>query len=812
MFEMASFWRDVRYGARMMAKVPGHTAAAAIALCLGIGLTTATFSIVYGAMLRGLPFEHGERIMSLVVENPARDVQEREQGVDVHDFLDWRRRQKSFEGLAAFNNGTVTLSGNDKPERLDGAAVTAEMFDLLRVKPILGRAFRRGDDRPGAEPVMLLGYRVWKNRYDGDPRIVGKAVRVNGQPATIVGVMPAECQFPFVEQLWTPLTLDPGKTERGKGDSFGVVGRLRPGVTRQQAAAEMAAISNSLAAEYPRTNRGLLATVEPFTDRWLGKPARLMLLAMFGAVCCVLMIACINVASLIMSRALQRTREIAIRAALGAGRGLVIRQILTESLLLALLGAGVGLGLAWLGVRQFNRALVESNAPVAFWIRCVVDTPALLCALAATVAAAVIAGLVPALQVSRTQLSELLKDEGRGSTSLRLGLFSRTVVIAEIVLSCILLVGAGLMVKSVIRAETVPYGFDTSHLLAVRVPLFEANYPKPTDRAAFYQRLLERLQEQPGVRAVGATTTLPSVNWGSDFFAVDGRAYATESDYPLAHSDVISAGLFAALSVRPIAGREFERLDTADSQPVVIVNQSLARKMWPLDSPLGKRLRLAKTRHTEPWRTVVGVVPDLRLYGLDTKKLDGFYLPIGQSGPTRLSFLIRTPGDPLALVSAVRAQVTALDKDTPIYFVKTMERAILEDRFFNHLFGTLFSLFGLCALLLAAVGIYGVIAFSVQRRTQEIGVRMALGARRGRVLGMLMKQGVVQLAIGLALGLPLAFAGSFLLGAVLFQVEPGDPEVLTLVVAGLSLVAVVACLVPGQRAMDVDPIVALRYD
>jgi putative ABC transport system permease protein len=806
---MTSIWRDLRYGARMLAKAPGHTAAAAIALCLGIALTTATFSIVYGAIVRGLPFAHGERIMAVTSENPSRDLHSQE--TEVHDYLDWCQRQKSFEGLAAASSGTVTVSGGDKPERLDGASLTANTLDLLRVKPILGRGFRTGEDRPGAEPVALLGYRLWQDRYDGDPRIVGKAVRVNGRQTTIVGVMPPDFRFPINEQLWTPFTLDPGKTARGKGEGMFVFGRLRPAVTREQAGAEMAAIARALAAEYPRTNSGWSAAVEPYTDNVLGKPARLLLYVMFGAVCCVLLIACINVASLIMARASQRTREIAIRSALGAGRGQVIRQILTESLILASLAAVAAVGLAWLGVRQFNAALVEGATHQPFWIRCAVDARALLFALAATVVAAVLSGLVPAFQVSRTQLSEVLKDEGRGATSLRLGWFTRMVVIAELALSCILLIFAGLMVKSVIRARTVPYGFESAHLLSLRVPLFEANYPKPTDRAAFYERLLERLAEKPGVTAVGATTTLPSIPWESAAFAVDGRAYPTDSEYPVAHSDVISAGLFSTLGVRPREGREFERLDTAGSQPVVIVNASLARKLWPRESPLGKRLRLEKTGQKEPWRTVIGVVPDLRIYGLIDKKPDGIFLPLAQVGATRLSFLIRTPRDPLSLVPMVRAEVAALDKDTPIYFSKTMERAIVEDRFFTDLFGTVFSIFGLCAVLLAAIGIYGVIAFSVERRTQEIGVRMALGAQRGSVLAMLLRQAAIQLGIGLALGLPLAFAGSRLLGAVLFDVEPGDPAVFLLVVAGLALVSMLACLVPGQRAMEVDPNVALRY-
>jgi predicted permease len=805
---MGSFWRDIRYGGRMLARAPGHTAAAAIALSLGIGLTTATFSIVYGVLWRGLPYPQSGSLMDLSTQNLARDLHD--QGVEVHDYLDWCKRQRSFEGLAGYTSTTVTVSGGDRPERLDGGALTANALDLLRIKPLLGRGFQPGEDRPGAAPVVLLSYQLWQNRFNGDPQVVGRAVRVNGQQAAVVGVMPASFRFPFNEQLWTPLRLDPGASARGKGEPFMVVARLRPGVTPDQSAAEMAAISSALAVEYPRTNRGFSAKAVPIMHHFLDASARSLLYTMLGAVCCVLLIACINVASLILSRASQRSREIAIRTALGAARRQVIAQVLTESLILALVATGVGLGLAWGGITLFNRAILVKDPPT--WIHIALDAPALLFALAATLAAAVISGLVPAMQISRTELNEVLKDEGRGSTSLRLGWLSRTVVVAELALSCTLLVATGLMLKSMVLARSANVGFATSHLLTFRVPLFEANFPRPVDRGAFYQRLVERLREQPGVEAAGATTSLPGIGSDSEAFAVDGRAYATDSDYPMAHSDVVSEGMFASLGVKPLAGREFGRLDTAGSQPVAIVNRSMARKMWPHEDPIGKRFRLTRSKTPDTWRTVVGVMPDLRLYGSTDKKPDGFFLPVTQVGAVRLSFVVRTHQGPLSLVPMVRAQVAALDKDTPIYFVRTMEESIGEDRYFNNLFSSVFAIFGVAALVLAAVGIYGVIAFSVQRRTQEIGLRIALGAQRGDVMAMLLRQGAIQLALGLALGLPAALAISRGLTDFVYPVDPGDPAVFALVAAGLSLVALLACLVPSQRAMDVDPNVALRCD
>ena len=805
---MGLFWRDIRYGGRMLAKAPGHTVAATIALSLGIGLTTAMFSIVYGALWRGLPYPHAEQLMIVDTQNVSRELLF--QGADVHDYLDWCRRQTSFTALAGFTNGTVTVSGDNRPERLDGAALTANALDVLQAKPLLGRGFRPGEDRPGATPVVLLGYRLWQNRYNSDRHIIGQGVRVNGQQTTVIGIMAPDFRFPNNEQLWTPLLVDPGKSERGKGEPFPVFGRLRPGVSRERASAEMATIARSLAAEYPRSNGGWTAAVTPIVDRFMDRSIRLMFYTMLGAVCCVLLIACINVASLIMSRASQRTREMAIRSALGAARGQVIGQILTESLLLALAGSAVGLGLAWEGVALFNAAILDKNPPT--WIHIALDPPALLFALAATLLAAVISGLVPALQVSRTQLNEVLKDEGRGSTSLRLGWLSRIVVVAELALSCALLVAAGLMVKSIVVARTTPLGFETAHMLTVRVPLFAANFPRPADRAAFYQRLLERLQEKPGVQAVGATTTLPSIGWESAAYAVDGRAYATDSDYPMAHSDVISAGLFATLGVKPAAGREFERLDTLGSQPVAIVNQSLARKMWPGQDPVGRRIRLARSQHGEVWRTVVGVVPDVRLYGVSDKKPEGFFLPVSQVGAERLSFVIRTPRPPLSLLPMVRAEVAALDKDTPLYFVKTMEQGVAEDRFFPICSARCLRSSASARWCWPRSASTASSPFRSSGARRRSALRMALGARRGDVLGMLMRQGAVQLGLGLLLGLPAAFGASRGLADVVFPVRPGDPSVFALVTLGLTLVALTACLVPGQRAMDIDPNVALRSD
>jgi predicted permease len=796
----------------MLRTRPGHTAASLIALGLGIGLTTATFSIVDGLLLRGLPFPESERLMLLGSEDPARGLHGAP--VDPHDFADWARRQRSFEALAAFDIGTATLTTGSGAERLDASAMSAATLRLLRVEPAIGRNFGPRDEAPGAAPVALLGWRVWKDRFGGDPRIVGRGVRLNGSSATVVGVMPESFRFPWAQDVWTPLTAGLGAPARGQGEPVVVLGRLRRGVTLRQARIEMDSIARALALEYPRTNGGLGVLVKPYVEFVMGDSIEMALVTMLGAVLAVLLIACINVASLGMARAAQRSREIVVRTALGAGRARVAAQLLVESLLLAGAGAALGLGLARLGIGLFDGVLAGQNPP--FWDQVRLDPASLLFALAATLTAGLLSGLAPALHAARTDLNQALKDEGRGATSLRLGWFNRGVVVAELALSCTLLVGAGLMIKSVLKAQGQPLGFATRGILTFRVAVFPERVPRPADRALFYGRLLERLAAMPGVQAAAGTEALPGNRSGSTPYAVEGHAYGAAADQPLAHAVAITPGLFAACRVPLLAGRDFGRMDTVAAPPVVIVNRSLARRAWPGQDPLGKRLRLPPGAAVEGWRTVVGVVPDLKMDGLEDRRPEGFYLPVSQRGPERLSFAVRAAGPPVALAPALRAAVAGLDRDTPIYFVQTMDRMLDGNRFATRMFGGLFSIFGVAALLLAAVGIYGVIALAVESRTREIGVRMALGAGRGDILAMLLRQSLAQLGLGLACGLPAAWGVSRLLGGVLFEVRPHDPAVFALVVATLALVALLATLVPAARALSWSrrsPLSAvIRYD
>jgi predicted permease len=812
---MTGLARDLRYGIRMLAKNPGLSLAAVLAFALGIGLSTAMFSIVYGVILRGLPFEKPEQLLHIENNNPSKDQQSLE--VFLPDYLELRKRQKSFEDLAAFSEGTLNLSGDEKPERYEGAFVTPNTFDLVRVKPLLGRGIQRGEDSPQAEPVVVLGYGLWQARYNADPKVIGRQVRVNGELGTIVGVMPQGFAFPIAHQVWVPLRLDPAKNVRGRGETLEVFGRLKEGVSIDQARAELGGIMQGLAKEFPETNKGVGAVVKPYTEEYIGEEPRALLVTMLGACLAVLLLACVNVASLVMSRASKRTREIAIRSSLGADRRRLIGQLLTESVLLSLVGALLGVLLAYVGLKAFNAAIAQSEPP--FWLKIAIDPAALLFALGATLLAGLVSGLVPAFQASRTDVNEVLKDEGRGSSSLRMGIFTRIVVILEVGISCLLLIGAGLMIQNVLKmGDRVEV--ETANLFTARIALFESAYPEETQRLRFFETLLARLREDPSVVSAAASTYLPASGTWAPRFAMEGATYPTKEDQPRAHIAWVSSGFVRTFNAEVLRGRDFDARDNAASLPVVLVNSSFAKKFWPGQDPIGRRIRFsdADDPAAEPWRTVIGVVPDLGMTELDDigdNELgsEGFYFPLTQDCPGFVSVVVRTrDANPLAITEKVRAHVTALDKDLPIYFVRSMEEVVAQSGFFQNLFATLFAIFGLVALVLASVGIYGVIAFSVEQRTQEIGIRMALGARQSSVLGLILRQGMLQLLFGLGLGLIMAWPAAKLLGNILVGVQPHDPPTFVGVCLLLASVALLACWIPAQRASRTDPLVAIRYD
>ncbi len=805
---MPSFVQDLRVGARLMLKNPGVTILAVFALSLGIGLTTTTFSIVYGALLRGLPFEESHRLMHLERNNLAEDIQSME--VTLHDFLDWQEQQTSFEGLAGFYQGTVNVSGTERPERYDGAFISANAFDMLRARAMLGRAFQAGEDDPAAAPVILLGHRVWQDRFDGDLDVVGKTVRANGEEMTIIGVMPQGFAFPLAEDVWLPLRMDPLRIERGQGITLEVFGRLRDGVTIDQATAEFASIAKRLELEYPETNEGVGAVIKPYTEEYMGDEPKTLLTTMFAAVFLVLLIACANVANLLLARAAARTKEVAIRSALGANRLQVVLQMLAEAFVLSSVGAVIGLGLGWLGVRLFNAAIANTDPP--FWIDIKIDAVAILFVVGLAVLSAVIAGIIPALQATGTKVHEVLKDESRGSSSMRLGKLTRGLVVAEIALSVGLLVSAGLMIKSVTNLRTIDFGFASANVFTARVGLFETDYPDESSRVRFAQELQQRLRALPGAQAASLTSGLPALGSGRSRMAVEGEAYATERDYPLTRLNTVSPDFFATFDVSLLEGRDFRWSDNEESLPVAIVNQPFAQRHFPDASPIGRRVRLGTADTEEPWLTIVGVVPDLYMGGVDNEDPEGLYLPLGQSSLRFMSMAVRMAGNPMAVAPLVREEVTKIDTDLPIYWVWTMADAIARDTWFYRVFGVIFMVFGGVALFLASVGLYGVTAFSVSRRTQEVGVRMALGAKTSDVLKLIFRQGAAQLAVGLVIGVALAAGLSRGLEVVLFQVEPWDPVIFVTIVLVLVATSIAASLVPARRATRVDPVIALRYE
>ena len=806
---MTGFFKDLRYAARSLRKDPGLSGIAVLALALGIGLTAVMFSIVYSALLRGLPYEDGERIVHVFRVNPEDgDLN----SLPIHDYQALRDEQNAFTGLAAYYTGTVNLRGSERAVRLDGAFMTHQSFDLLGIQPVLGREFGPDDDQPDAPLTVVLGYELWESQYDADRDVLGRTVVVNGEQAEIIGVMPEEFAFPVVQEIWLPLRADALSVPWGEGRWHTVLGKLEGDRTREEAAAQLNVVAQRLEAEHPETNENMSLTVRPFTEAAIGDEASAMLLTMLLTVSLVLFIACLNVANLLLARASVRTREVAIRTAMGAHRWRVMSVMIAEALTLALAGAVVGTGIAWVGIEWFSAAVASTQPP--FWLVFKLDGPILGFIIAVTGLAAVVAGAVPAWKATGASVSEVLKDESRGSSGLQIGRLSRALVVGELALSVGLLVAAGLMVKSVTTLASFDYGFDTEELFTARLGVFESEYPDSLDRIQFFQEVRDEIQALPEVRAASLATALPATGSGGTRLALDGRPYEENRDMPIARQAVVDPTYFRVLGVEPLLGRTFEAGDDGDGLPVALVNESFARSHYPDASPLGARVRLGGADSELPWRTVVGVVPDLYMQGVGNpgEPEDGLYIPLAQADGRFISILARGNGPSMSLTVPVRDAVARVDADVPLYWVGSLQSRIDESSWFYRIFGTLFMAFGVAALFLAAVGLYGVMSFSVSRRTPEVGIRMALGAEGGQVLGLILRQGMAQVALGITLGLVLAFFLSRALGLLLFQVSPNDPTVFGAIVVLLGLTGLLASVIPARRATRVDPMVALRSE
>jgi putative ABC transport system permease protein len=807
--------RDFRYAARTLSRTPGPAAVAVLALALGIGLTTAAFSIVYGALMTGLPYPGGNRVAVVARANPARDIQR--SAVSIQDFFDYATQQKSFTALGGYASGTVNVSasraGADAPgaERFNGSWVTAHVFRVLGVAPLLGRTFTAAETAPGGERVAVLSYGVWQQRYAGDRAILGQQIRVNGESYSVIGVMPRGFDFPDHIQIWLPLQTDPLATKRGDGQYLVTVGKLRPGVGLAQASLDLAATARRLATAYPAADSGYTARAMSFTDWNIGPQPRQLLYTMLGAVFLVLLIACANVANLLLDRAAHRTKEVGIRTALGATRGEVIRQFLAESSVLALAGLALGIVVAWIGIRLFNGAVANTDVPS--YIHIALFPPVMLFALGAGVLSSLTAGVIPAVQASRTDVSEVLKDESRGSSSLHIGRISKALVMVEIAMSCALLVAAGLMVKSVTRLRTMDPGFTTTDVFTARVGYPEV-YTDTLRQERFFRQLQERVAALPGVRAAAVSSGLPGAQQGlgGNRFALEGNTYARDQDYPVTRTASVTPGFFATLSIPLSRGRLFTDADRAGAPEVALVTQRFVERFLGGQDALGRRIRLGASHSTEPWLTVVGVVPNVFGGDPDDPQPPVVFRPLAQAHSNFVYISARTAGPPMALTAQVREAAAALEPDLPLYWIMPLDQAIAEPLWFVRVFGTVFMIFGFVALFMAAVGLYAVIAFSVSRRTREVGIRMALGAEPKHVLRTIMGQGMVQLGIGLAIGLAGALAVARLMSVILFDVRPHDPTVFGGVAGTLVLAGLLASAIPAFRATRVDPLSALRAE
>ena len=806
-------WTDLKYAGRGLSKSPGVTLIAVVALALGIGLTTVMFSIVYGALHRGLPFDGAEGIMHLGRANPTQDI--RSMDVTIHDYRDWRERQRSFQHLAAFYQGTVNVRGTERPERYDGGFMTANSFDVLGVEPFLGRAFQPEEEDPGAPQVVILGYRVWQERYGGARDVLGTPVTINGEAGTIIGVMPEGFEFPVAQEVWVPLRLDHRTLERGTGTTLDVFGNLSEGVSLDAAATEFAGIAEQLAAEYPETNEGVTATIGPYTDEFIGDEERRVLYSMLFTVVLVLVIACANVANLLLARAAVRTRDLAIRSALGADRWRVVFQMLSEAVVLAVVGAGFGVGLAWVGITAFDRAVAATDPP--FWLDFRIDLPILVFVLGITLLAALVAGILPAVKASAADLNSVLKDESRGSSGMQIGRLSRVLVVGEIAMSMALLVASGLMVKGVVTLDNEEYVIPTENVFTARVGVFQERFPDEAARARFWEDVERRVAAIPGVRAAGLTGSLPLTGAFGSRVAIEGESYEADRDLPLARFAPVTPGFREPFDVEVLQGRWIETTDGLGDPEIVVVNEAFVARHFPGGQPLGRRIRIGGRDSDDPWREIVGVVPNHRMEGVGdpgNEEIDvpGFYLPLAQYDLRFVSIAARVDREPLRIATDVRDAVGAADADTPIYFVQTLEQAMEQNLWFYRIFGNLFLAFGLAALFLASVGLYGVMSFSVSHRVSGMGVRMALGARASQVTGLVLRQGLGQIALGLVFGTGLALLIARGLTLVLYQVEPFDPVTYLGVFALLLVTGLGASAVPALRATRVDPAVALSAE
>ena len=808
---MHTFLQDLRYGARTLRKTPLFTLIAVACLALGIGVNTTIFSVTDAVIMSPLGFEKADEVVVINETQPKRNIFDA--GPSFRNFKDLQAQATSFTGMAAQSFRSLTLTEREEPVRLQGGTISWNLFPMLGVRPILGRSFREEEDQPGAPGAVLLGYDVWVQHFSADSSIIGRTIQVNATPHTVVGVMPRRFKFPENMELWIPITPIEHATPRGSR-GIQVFGRLKPGVTIDQASRELGAVMSRLEEAYPVENKGWSARAGAIRDEFVPDEIKLVILTMMGAVTFVLLIACANVANLMLARATGRQREVAIRSALGAGRARMIRMLLTESVLLGLAGGTLGIGLAYVGLELLNASLPSPDF-IPYYIDWKIDRNALLYTVAISIVTGLVFGLAPALQISSGQLQSALKEGSRGAGSgVVRNRLRNALVIGEVALSVVLLIGASLFVRSFMNMQKADAGFSTERLMTLRIYMPGDRYLGSTPKSQRVDDIVGRIETIPGVVAATASNNIPLSNGGGGgAVIVEGRA-VEPGEEPDIFAAAVTPHWFRTLDVPILRGRDLTDAEGRDSSGVAVINQTMADKLWPKEDPLGRRFRFTGDT-AAPWFTVIGVTRDINTGGIDPngEAQPAAFIPYPYQATPNTGITIRTStASPEQVMSAVRAQIRASDPILPVFEVQTMQTRREQGYWEFSLFSWMFGIFGAVALILAAIGVYGVISYGVSQRTHEIGVRMALGAKSRDVLALIIRQGMTLTLAGVFLGLLGAFGVTRVIGSMLFGISPTDPVSFIGIALFLTSVAVVASYVPARRAMGVDPVTALRYE
>jgi predicted permease len=816
-------WEDVRFAGRLLLKDKWFTLVAAVALALGIGVNATVFTFVNAVLIRGLPIPESDRVMAVGGFDRVRN---RPMGVSYLDFRDYRDSTRTFEMLGAFNGLIANVSDEGQPpERFQGSYMSAINLQIMGQQPTLGRGFTPEDDRPGAPAMALIGHGMWMNRYGSNPSVIGRSIRINDVPTTVIGVMPDNFKFPFNTDLWLPLgSIQDLEEQRRNARNLRVFGRLAPGVTREQAQSELINISRKLESENPETNKDIQARVQTFNESQNGGPIRTVFLSLMGAVAFVLLIACANVANLLLSRSTNRAREISVRVALGASRWRVVRQLLIESVMLAVISGLAGLGVAAIGIRLFDRATQDVGRP--YWIQFTMDGSVLGFFALICLGTGIIFGLAPALHVSKTDVNEVLKEGGRtGSAGVRARRWTGALMVAELALTVVLLAGAGFMVRNFLTMYSLDLGIETSKLLTMNLALPERKYPALEQRLAFYERLEERLTSNPRIENVAVTSNIPLQGGFLRRLEIDGKPLDQGQQAPNVTMLTIDPRYFETIGLPLQRGRNLTAEDGMTGRESAIINQRLAALHFPNEDPIGRRITLtidlqggappAGGIPTSLTATIIGIVPNVRQRDFQLPDPDPIaYLPFRTDPRGFMTLIVRSQGDPTVMTPILREEVRAIDADLPLFGIRTLDENLAQARWPFRIFGSMFAIFALIALTLSAVGLYAVTAYAVSQRTQEIGIRMALGAQGNQVSWLFLRRSFVQLAIGLTLGVAGAFGVGQLFSStnLLIQTSARDPITIGGIAMLLAVVATAASVLPAKRATKLDPLHALRRD